>query len=442
MDINSIWKNSLDYIYKNIDNDAGYKAYILKISPVSYDEANSLFSLSVPIRMEQTIINLRYKTLITNAVSSVLGKKVSINIFHGKTQEQPETAPVKKEQIVAVKNKTINPKFTFDNFVVGGTNQFAYTVSQKVAENPGREHNPLFLYGNSGVGKTHLMYAIGNQALAKYPNMNIIYVTSEKFLNDFIDCVRDKTMDEFRHIYRDVDLLLIDDIQFFEKKEGVQEEFFHTFNELHDRGNQIVLTSDRLPQDLVTLEDRLKTRFASGITIDIAMADYETRIAILKKKAEDEYIPDDVYAYIADRIKSNVRELEGALARVVTYSKMEQKPIDINLAKESLDNIMPSDKIIKITSSKILEYVSNYYGIPIERIKSKERTKDIAYARQIAQYLCYTIVDMNYSSVGKEFGNCDHTTVMSNVKKIQRFINENTATKNEIEQIKKNLNTL
>lgn len=443
MNIESIWENALNIIHKNIDTGAGYKAYILKLKPEAYDEDNSILTMSVPLPMEQAIINLRYKSLISDAVSKVIDKKTSINIVIGELKESEEIISEKKEPQKAVrKNNTVNEKFTFDNFVVGSANRFAYTMSKKIAENPGAEHNPLFLYGKSGVGKTHLMHAIGNHALSKYSDMNILYVTSETFLNEFIDCVRDKSMDYFRHKYRDVDLLMVDDIQFFEHKESIQEEFFHTFNELYNRGNHIILTSDRLPQDLVTLEDRLKTRFNSGLTIDIAMVDYETRIAILKNKAEPEIISDDVYAYIAERIKSNIRELEGALARVISYAKMEKKPIDIKIAEEALSNILPSDNIIKVTSAKILEHVSGYYSIPIEKIKGKERTKNIAYARQIAQYLCFNVAGMNYSSIGKEFGNCDHTTVMSNVKKIQKFINNNTDTKSEIEQINKNLHTL
>ncbi|MCH5185072.1 MAG: chromosomal replication initiator protein DnaA [Oscillospiraceae bacterium] len=444
MDINSVWDEALSYIYNNIDNEAGYNGYIRKLIPDSYDENNSVFALSVQLTLEKSIIELRYKSLITDAVSAALGKHTDIKIFLNSSKNTAAAKPAKKTAPAPAvsKNKTINPKFTFDNFVVGGANEFAYTASKKVAELPGTEHNPLFLYGSSGVGKTHLMHAIGNHTLLLYPDMNIIYVTSEKFLNDFIACVRDKSMDEFRHTYRDVDLLMIDDIQFFENKEGIQEEFFHTFNELHNRQNQIVLTSDRLPQDLVTLEDRLKTRFISGLTIDISMVDYETRIAILQKKAENNYIPDEVYAYIADRIKSNIRELEGALSMVISFSKMHKKPITIELAKEALINMKLSDNIIKVTPSKVLEQVSNYYSIPIDRIKGKERTKKIAYARQVAQYMCFHLAGMTYKSIGDEISKCDHTTVMSNVKKIQGMIDENKEnTKNEIDQITKNIYT-
>lgn len=445
MDINSIWDKALEYIYHNIDNEAGYKAYILKISPQNYDEKSGIFFIKVQMRMEQAIINLRYKELITQAVCAAVGKQTSINLSLEEENEIPKEKPKKNNQqkILARKNKTINPNLTFDNFVVGGSNEFAYTASKKVAELPGTEHNPLFLYGSSGVGKTHLMHAIGNYTLKLHPDIKVIYVTSEKFLNDFIACLRDKSMDEFRHTYRDVNVLMIDDIQFLEKKESIQEELFHTFNELHNAQKQIVLTSDRLPQDLVTLEDRLKTRFASGLTIDITMADYETRIAILQKKAENNVIPDEVYQFIAERIKSNIRELEGALSMVISFAKMHKLEINMNTAKEALNNIIQSDRIIKINSAKVLEHVSNYYSIPIDKIVGKERTKNIAYARQVAQYMCNNAAGMNYTSIAKDFGNCDHTTIMSNVKKIQKLIDENTGTtKSEIEQITKNIHTL
>jgi len=442
MNIENIWETALDHIRKNIDSEAGYKAYMQKVKPIAYDENSGIVSLGVTLPLEKCIIELRYLQAIENALTLSVGKTVKANItIISDTKKSVKTVrsgePKKK---LPVENKTIDPRFTFDNFVVGSTNQFAYTVSKKVAENPGFEHNPLFLYGKSGVGKTHLMHAIGNHALKYDPSLVIIYITSETFLNDFIACVRDKTMDEFRHKYRNVDLLLVDDIQLFEGKgQSLLEEFFHTFNELHSRGNQIILTSDRMPQDLVNIEERLRSRFGGGLTVDIQMPDYETRIAILKKKAEGHDINDEVYTYIADRVKSNVRELKSALDRVISFANMKQKPINLDITKEALNNILPSDNVIKVTSSKVLECVSEYYGISPDKIKGKERTKNIAYARQMAQYLCFNIVGMNYTSIGKEFGNCDHTTVMSNVKKIKKYINENEKTKNEIEQIKKNL---
>lgn len=450
MDITEIWDKALGYIYDNIDNEAGYKAYILKISPESYDEKSGMFFIRVRNRLEQTIINLRYKELIADAVCSAIEKPTTINLSLSddsadaageETGEMPEKL---SESPKSKKNRTLNPKLTFENFVVGGSNEFAYTASKNAAEIPGKEeHNPLFLYGRSGVGKTHLMHAIGNHTLKLHPDLKVVYVTSEKFLTDLIDCLRDKCMDIFRHTYRDVNVLMIDDIQFFEKKERIQEELFHTFNELHNAQKQIVLTSDRLPQDLVTLEDRLKTRFASGLTIDISMADYETRIAILQKKAENPDIPYDVYEYIAERIKSNIRELEGALAMVTSFARMHKLTIDLDVAKQALANIIQSDKIIKITSAKVLEHVSGYYSIPTEKIVSRDKTKNIAYARQVAQYICFNAAGMNYTSIAKDFGNCDHTSIMYNVKKIQKLINENNQnTKEEIEQITKNIRTL
>lgn len=451
MDITEIWNKALEYIYDTLDNKTGYKAYILNISPESYDEKSGVFFIQVQNRLEQTMINLRYKELIADALCGILEKPITVNLSLSDNSPDAQTAPETESPAGLPQNLsdppmngTLIPSLTFENFVVGSSNEFAYTASKNAAEIPGKEeHNPLFLYGRSGVGKTHLMNAIGNHTLKLYPDLKVMYVTSEKFLTDLVDGLRDKCMDKFRHTYRDVNMLMIDDIQFFEKKERIQEELFHTFNELYNAQKQIVLTSDRLPQNLVTLEDRLKSRFASGLIIDITMADYETRIAILQKKTGNVHIPYDVYEYIAERIKSNIRELEGALAMVTSFARMHKLEINLDVAKEALANIIQSDKIIKVTSSKVLEHVSGYYSIPKEKIVSKDRTKNIAYAKQIAQYICFNTADMNYTSIARDFGNCDHTTVMYNVKKIQKLIDEDDQkTKEEIEQIIKNIHTL
>ena len=304
----------------------------------------------------------------------------------------------------------------------------------------------MFLYGKSGLGKTHLMQAIGNEISKKSPNLKVVYVTSERFTNDMINSLRDRdsNMESFRHKYREVDVLLIDDVQFIEGKEGTQEEFFHTFNDLYQNNKQIVLTSDRKPKDLITLEERLRTRFEWGFTIDISIPDYETRMAILKKKAESQnaYIPEDVLSYIAERIDSNIRELEGALLKIISFAGISHKTIDIPLAEEALRSILPDEGIIKITPQKIIERVSTFYNITVDDIIGQSKMKNIVMPRQIAMYLCKTMTDMNFVMIAKALGNRDRTTVMHGVDKIMVMIDKNPSLKSEIDCIVKDLNSL
>ena len=356
-----------------------------------------------------------------------------------KTQEVQQKAE-KKEQN---KQKTLlNPKYTFDTFVIGKGNQMAHAAALVVAEDPGSIYNPLFFYGGVGLGKTHLMHAIGHQMLLKRPNAKIKYVSSENFTNDFIYSIQKNRMEEFRNEYRTVDLLLVDDIQFLVNKEGTQEEFFNTFEELYRNNKQIVLTSDRLPNEIPTLPERLVSRFAWGLSVDITPPDLETRTAILRTKAEAENleIPDDTLSYIAGQIDSNIRELEGALVRVQAFATMQNADITTSLAAEALKALKNTQPLTQVTIQDIQEQVAKYYHVQVKDLKGKKRVKTIVVPRQIAMYLARELTDHSLPKIGAEFGGKDHTTVIHAHEKIQQLLGSNTQLQEEIAEIKNALN--
>ena len=324
---------------------------------------------------------------------------------------------------------------------MGESNRYAAASARIAAENPGMDYNPFFLYGNSGLGKTHLMHAIGNEIKKLYPEYKIIYVTSEQFMNEFVDSIVSKTSMEFKRKYRGVDVLLIDDVQFLENKEGLQEEVFHTFNDLYNRHKQIVLTSDRMPSELVKLEERLRTRFGQGLTFDISIPNFETRVAILKKKADEHKvaIPDTVLQFIADRIKTNIRELEGALNKVISVAEISKSEINLDLAHEVIDTLVPNGGVVKITPEKIIDKVAIYYNIDRHEIVGVKRAKKYIMPRQIAMYLCNTLANMNYSMIGDAFGGKDRTTAMHNVQKIENLRIEDPAIDDAIKYITKDI---
>jgi len=440
MNVNEIWEHALSYIRQDINSLVGYNTYIRDAKPISYD--NDVFKIAVSTAIIKNMIMLRYSKSIENSISRITAQLVRLEILISNEEEH--------ENVQAVKNNpntvNLNPRYSFDNFVVGSSNAYATAVAKRVAFEPGLKDNPLFLYGKSGLGKTHLMQAIGNEISKNSPDLKVVYVTSERFTNDMINSLRDRdsNMESFRKKYREVDVLLIDDVQFIEGKEGTQEEFFHTFNDLYQNNKQIVLTSDRKPKDLITLEERLRTRFEWGITIDISIPDYETRMAILKKKAESQnsYIPEDVLSYIAEKIDSNIRELEGALLKIISYAGISHKNIDIPLAEEALRSILPDEGIIKITPQKIIERVATFYNITVEDILGQSKMKNISFPRQVAMYLCKTMTNMNFVMIAKAIGNKDRTTVMHGVDKIMELSETNPAVKSEIEYIVKDLNSL
>ncbi len=430
----------------NINSTVGYKIHVKDaVTPVLFE--NSVFLIAVPMSINKNMIEFRYKKDIEAALERITGKKINLSVMVSehtdaeKIIEQKNTPEISSEQFGL---DMVNPKYTFENFVIGSSNEYATAAAISATEQPGYIYNPLFLYGNSGLGKTHLMHAMGNRIKENHPDFNIIYVTSEFFTNEFIASLKEFTTAEFRKKYRAADVLLVDDVQFLETKEATQEEFFHTFNDLYSLNKQIVLTSDRKPSDLTVLEERLRTRFSQGLIIDITIPNYETRMAILQKKAEfqNTVISEEVLGYIADRIKSNIRELEGALLKIISMSEMSHREINIELAEEVLKSILPKDGIVKITPDKIMDKVSVYYKITKDDLKGKIKTKNISVPRQVAMYLCKKLTDMNYSMIGNVFGGKDRTTVLHNVNKIEKEMESNEALKSDIKYIIKDLESI
>lgn len=437
MTVKEIWDKALLVISQNISSPVSYNIYIKDAVPVELK--NQILTISVPILINKNMIECRYKTLIENAVSGILGYEISLNVvINEKSDIKSNNEEIENKR----KNlHNINEKFTFANFVVGASNEFASAAAIRAAENPGMVNNPLFIYGNSGLGKTHLMHAIGNEIAINFPDYKIVYVTSEQFTNDFIKSVREKDTENFREIYRKADVLLVDDVQFFAKKEQTQEEFFHTFNELYNLNKQIVLTSDRHPKNLITLEERLRTRFEQDLVMDISVPSYETRVAILQNKAMIRHfnVPEEIIFYIADNIETNIRELEGALTRVMSISQLSGMPVTMELAKKELQYFLEDDSRRKYSSAKIIEKVCSYYSISKDDIIGKSKVKNIALARQIAMYLCKNMTKMNYGEIAADFGGRDRTTALHNVEKIRVDIKTNQFLKEDIDYIMKDI---
>lgn len=441
MNVEEIWSYSLSYIRKDSSSVVAYNTYIKGIKPLEFN--NGIFRVSVSTVIIKNIIELRYNDIIEKSISQITGTPVKLEIVVGQAEYKKEE---EEPKLFLKPNSTsgLNPRYTFDNFVVGSSNEHATAVAMSVAKYPGQGNNPLFLYGNSGLGKTHLMHAIGNEIVKNSPGTSVLYVTSERFTIDMVNSIRDKNMEAFRRRYRDIDVLLVDDVQFIEGKEGSQEEFFHTFNELYMNNKQIVLTSDRKPRDLIILEERLRNRFEWGLSIDIITPNYETRMAILKKKAESRniVIEEEVLSYIAERIDSNIRELEGALSKIISYAGISNKKIDIDVADYILRSILPDEDLIKITPDKIMESVAAYYNINVIDITGKSKQKVFALPRQIAMYLCKNLTDLNFTIIARLFGNRDRTTVMYAVDKIAEMIKEDPNIKRDIDNITKDINNL
>ncbi len=331
----------------------------------------------------------------------------------------------------------LNPKYTFDTFVIGASNRFANAAALAVAETPAKAYNPLFIYGESGLGKTHLLHAIGHYARNLYPHVKVRYVNSEEFTNDFINSIRDDKAANFQRRYRDVDVLLIDDIQFLQGKVQTQEEFFHTFNTLHNANKQVVITSDLPPKLLSGFEERMRSRFEWGLMTDVQPPDLETRIAILRKKAAQEKlsVPDDVLEFIASRISTNIRELEGALIRVTAFASLNRQPVDISLAEIVLKDLIPHDSANQITSATIMAQTAAYFGLTLEDLQGQSRSRVLVTARQIAMYLCRELTDLSLPKIGQQFGGRDHTTVMHADKKIRQLMAERRAIYNQVTEL-------
>ncbi|MBS5987452.1 chromosomal replication initiator protein DnaA [Clostridium paraputrificum] len=445
-DLKKLWDQTLTIIKAEM-SEVSFNTWIKSCEPISI--SNDTIRISVPNSFTQDILEKRYKDLVANSIKSICSKLYKIEFLIASDIKSDETSKedtpeLKKNKAVLINDElstTLNPKYTFDSFVIGNSNRFAHAASLAVAESPAKAYNPLFIYGGVGLGKTHLMHAIGHYILDSNPNARVEYVSSEKFTNELINAIKDDKNEEFRNKYRNVDVLLIDDIQFIAGKERTQEEFFHTFNALHDANKQIILSSDRPPKEIPTLEDRLRSRFEWGLIADIQVPDFETRMAILKKKADVEKlnVANEVMVYIATKIKSNIRELEGALIRIVAYSSLTNKEITVDLASEALKDIISKKQGKNITIGIIQDIVASYFNLRIEDLKSQRRTRNVAYPRQIAMYLSRKLTDMSLPKIGEEFGGRDHTTVIHAYEKISENLNTDENLQHTIEDITKKL---
>ena len=436
--LDTIWAE-LQESYKKEMNPVSYNTWIEPAVPFSFQDNQLIIEVPTTVQKNYWEKNLAGKILETFFMMT--GEEIlPIFVTPDEAEKYKENKPAEKKEVLTEKtNKAmLNPKYTFDTFVIGKGNQMAHAAALVVAEDPGSIYNPLFFYGGVGLGKTHLMHAIGHQMLQNHPNAKIKYVSSENFTNDFINSIQKNKMENFRNEYRTVDLLLVDDIQFLVNKEGTQEEFFNTFEELYRNNKQIVLTSDRLPNEIPTLPQRLVSRFAWGLSVDITPPDLETRTAILRKKAEAENleIPDDTLSYIAGQIDSNIRELEGALVRVQAFAAIQSSDITTSLAAEALKALKSSHNLKQVSILQIQEEVAKYYHIPLKELKGKKRVKSIVVPRQIAMYLTRELTDNSLPKIGAEFGGKDHTTVLHAHEKIEKLIEQDTIVKNEVAEIK------
>jgi chromosomal replication initiator protein len=487
MDAKQVWRAALGELQVTL-SPANFETWLRDTALVEVDDTR--FRISVPNGFAKDWLESRYRSLISQTLGRIVGYGVQVDFFVGATepamdggaasgegttegadgvdlraedgpapvavgpgllprrvdappQRQPSPTPqvrVEPGRVGGGEGGTsnINTRYTFSNFIVGSANRLAHAASLSVAERPGHAYNPLFLYGGVGLGKTHLMHAIGNQVAAKFPRKRVVYATSEKFTNEFITSIQQGKIDEFRARYRRIDLLLIDDIQFIADKERTQEEFFHTFNAIHEDGKQIVLSSDRPPKAILTLEERLRSRFEWGLIADLTAPDLETRIAILRAKAEEGAVPisSDVIEFIARKVVSNIRELEGALNRIVAYASMGAMPISIELAQAVLSNVLYNPKKRQITPERIVKAVSEYYGVGLDALKGQKRDKAIVVPRQIAMFLMREETDVSLLRIGAELGNRDHSTVLHACDKITRESGGNDELRREIAAVR------
>jgi chromosomal replication initiator protein len=432
MDAKQVWRAALGELQVSL-SPANYETWLRDTHLVDVDDQR--FKIAVPNGFAKDWLETRYRSLISQTLARVVGYSVQVEFVVAGTQDAQEQAAAVAAQPVRLEPTRVgasdgpaggatylNARYTFSNFIVGSANRLAHAASLSVAERPGHAYNPLFLYGGVGLGKTHLMHAIGNAVVAKFPRKRVVYATSEKFTNEFITSIQQGKIDEFRARYRRIDLLLIDDIQFIADKERTQEEFFHTFNAIHEDGKQIVLSSDRPPKQITTLEERLRSRFEWGLIADLTAPDLETRIAILRAKAEEMGVPlsADVVEFVARKVVSNIRELEGALNRIVAYASMQGQSIDIGLAQAVLSNVLFNPKKRTVTPERIAKAVSEYFGVGMDQLQGQKRDRAIVVPRQIAMYLMRAETDVSLIRIGEALGGRDHSTVLHACDKIDR----------------------
>ena len=439
------WDIILQTLKEEYDiQDISFKTWIkpIKIYSVSGNKITLLISEDP---MGISYIEKKYLTPLTVTICEVMRREYEVTLISAKEKEAAENSKKKKETVSAAKSSSLqnlNPNYTFETFVIGNNNNLAHAASLAVAETPGEVYNPLFIYGGVGLGKTHLMQAIAHFIINNNPNLKVLYVTSETFTNELIDSVKNQKNSEFREKYRNIDVLLIDDIQFIIGKESTQEEFFHTFNALYQDRKQIVISSDRPPKEMETLSERLRTRFEMGLPVDIQIPTYETKMAILNKKAElgGYNIPYEVKDYVATHIKSSIRELEGALTKLSAFAKLSTNPITVEFAEEALKDLISPDSRRDITPELIIDIVAEHFNIRPEDILSQKRSADIVYPRQIAMYLCRQMTTNTVQSLGKAFGNRDHTTVIHGTEKINKMVISDENTKSTIDILIKKIN--
>jgi len=448
MDAKQVWRAALGELQVSL-SPANFETWLRDTYLVDVDDQR--FRIAVPNGFAKDWLETRYRSLISQTLARVVGYSVQVEfVVAGAGEAQTQTAAVVAQPVRVEPTRVgapegpaggatnLNARYTFSNFIVGSANRLAHAASLSVAERPGHAYNPLFLYGGVGLGKTHLMHAIGNAVAAKFPRKRVVYATSEKFTNEFITSIQQGKIDEFRTRYRRIDLLLIDDIQFIADKERTQEEFFHTFNTIHEDGKQIVLSSDRPPKAILTLEERLRSRFEWGLIADLTAPDLETRIAILRAKAEEQGTPitSDVMEFIARKVVSNIRELEGALNRIVAYASMGAMPISIELAQAVLSNVLYNPKKRQVTPERIARAVSEYYGVGMDALQGQKREKSIVVPRQIAMYLMREETDVSLLRIGAELGGRDHSTVLHACGKINREMQVNDEMRREVAAVR------
>jgi chromosomal replication initiator protein len=463
MDAKQVWRAALGELQVSL-SPANYETWLKDTALVAVDD--NRFRVAVPNGFAKDWLETRYRSLICQTLARVVGYSVNVDFEvrevapseriddDGAEADAAAEQPARSAGAGASREKVrlepgrvggpegtsvaLNARYTFRNFIVGSANRLAHAASLSVAERPGHAYNPLFLYGGVGLGKTHLMHAIGNSVIGRFPRKRVVYATSEKFTNEFITSIQQGRIDDFRARYRRIDLLLIDDIQFIADKERTQEEFFHTFNAIHEDGKQIVLSSDRPPKQITTLEERLRSRFEWGLIADLTAPDLETRIAILRAKAEEQSVPigSEALEFIARKVVSNIRELEGALNRIVAYATMQGMPINVDLAQAVLSNVLYNPKRRMVTPEKIAQAVSDYYGVDMDTLKSQKRDRAIVMPRQIAMFLMRAETDVSLLRIGAELGGRDHSTVLHACDKIDRESQENEELRRELAAVR------
>ncbi len=447
--IHHIWEETLNVIREDVSvTKISFTTWFASLEPL--DMIDRVLYVKVSDGFTLSILSGRYQSLVDNALLMVTGQASQVKFVLSASEipnhtQSKEDAPSHQENTAQQDNSAtpdlpyrnnLNPKYSFDKFVIGENNRFAHAACVAVSEAPSERYNPLFIYGGVGLGKTHLMQAIGNYILEYTPGKKVVYISCETFINEFIEAIQNKDNNAFRNRYRSVDILLIDDIQFLAGKDGTQEEFFHTFNALHEENKQIVISSDRPPKEIPNLAERLRSRFEMGLITDISAPNFETRMAILRKKAEagPEYIPDDVLSFIADHIHSNIRELEGALTTVIAYSKLHGDKLTLDVAKEALHDLFTT-KQHEINADYIKEITAKYFNVTVAEINGKKRTKNITLPRQVAMYLCREMTNMSLPKIGEEFGGRDHSTVIHACSRISDNIEKSGDFKNLVIRI-------